>query len=258
MIPKIIHQTWKTNIIPDKWIESQISCEKIHNNYVYMLWTHEKMKQFVNEFYPELLELYLSYKYDIQRCDVFRYLVLYKYGGIYLDLDIYCIKKLDDLLKYDIVITKCPNLNLFYTNSFFMIKQNHPFFKYCISKLLERSNKYIFFGKHFHIMASTGPHFLTSMINEYNINNIKNIYIMSNKDFAGDCNVCTDKNCKGGTYFKHVVGNSWHSMDSTIYNYILCNYLNIIGIILLLLFLIFIIIFRKTYKNKYYYKKIYK
>lgn len=93
MIPKIIHQTWKNTKIPDNWIDAQKSCKILHPDYKYILWTHEDMDKFVKSEYPNFYKTYISYKYDIQRCDAFRYLVLYTYGGIYLDLDIVCKKK---------------------------------------------------------------------------------------------------------------------------------------------------------------------
>ena len=54
--------------------------------------------------------------------------------------------------------------------------------------------------------------------------NIKNIYILNNDEFAGDCNTCNEDSCKGGIYFRHIVGNSWHSLDSKFYNLLLCNW----------------------------------
>jgi mannosyltransferase OCH1-like enzyme len=229
MIPKIIHQTWKNKQIPDEWNHAVESCKKINSHYKYILWTDETMKNFVKKEYPEFYNIYKKYKYDIQRCDAFRYLVLYKYGGIYLDMDIVCLKKLDSFLKYDIVLAKSSNISSSYTNAFFMVKPNHPFIKYCIDMLPEYINSYSYFGKHLHVMNSTGPVFLTNMINKYDLTKITKYYVLTNNEYAGDCNVCNENTCKGGEYFIQIHGNSWHSYDSTIYNFGLCNYKQIIG-----------------------------
>ena len=85
-------------------------------------------------------------------------------------------------------------------------------------------------------MNSTGPLFLTNMINSYG--NIHNINILTNNEFAGDCNICTEKICEGGEYFRHIHGNSWHAFDSTIYNFCLCNYIKIIVLICILICII--------------------
>jgi mannosyltransferase OCH1-like enzyme len=241
MIPKIIHQTWKTNIIPSNWIIAVESCKKINKDYQHIIWTDDTMIIFVKENYPELYDMYCNYKYNIQRCDVFRYLVLYKYGGIYLDMDIICKSKLDYLLSYDIVFAKSSNIKSSFTNSFFMAQPNNRFIKYAIDNLYANMNKYKYLGKHFHIMNSTGPSYLNYIYIKYlNENEISNNYILSNNEFAGNCNVCNEDKCEGGSLFIHIKGSSWHSFDSKFYNFILCNYKKIIIMILIFFILYFI------------------
>jgi hypothetical protein len=65
--------------------------------------------------------------------------------------------------------------------------------------LSENINAYQYFGKHLHVMYSTGPSFLTIMINDYG--KIKDCYILTKKEYVGNCNVCNENICKGGTYF---------------------------------------------------------
>ena len=40
-VPAIIHQTWKTTEIPEKWREAQQSCINLHPDYDYRLWTDD-------------------------------------------------------------------------------------------------------------------------------------------------------------------------------------------------------------------------
>lgn len=227
MIPKIIHQTWKTHEIPNEWKEAVSSCKMINKGFKYILWTHKTMNDFVKTHYPQFHNTYKSYKHDIQRCDAFRYLVLYKYGGIYLDMDIICNHNLSDLLHYDLVLANSANITTSFTNAFFMVIPNHPFFKHCIEHLAENMNNYQYFGKHLHVMYSTGPAFLNTMISDYE--KIKNTYTLTQNEYAGDCNVCNETTCKGGKYFTHIHGNSWHNIDSSIYNFVLCNKKKIVG-----------------------------
>ena len=231
----MIHQTWKTTTIPDNWKSAVQSCKSVHPDYKHILWTHETMAEFIKNEYNFFYDTYKSYKYDIQRCDAFRYFVLYKYGGIYLDMDIVCKTKLDSLLSYDLVLSRSSNVKVSYTNSFFMSIPNHPFFKHCINNLSLTVNRFYYLGKHIHIMSSTGPFFLSKMIKNYG--KIPNLYLLDTNEFAGDCNVCNETTCKGGVYFKHIVGNSWHSFDSTLYNFSMCNYKKIIIILVLVLIL---------------------
>jgi mannosyltransferase OCH1-like enzyme len=227
MIPKIFHQTWKNLNIPKRWKNANMKCRRKYSDYEYMFWTDNTMNNFVKDEYPEFYNTYVSYKYHIQRCDAFRYLVLYKYGGIYLDMDLLCKKTLNSFLKYDLVLAKSSNNLNYFTNMFFMVSPKNPFIKYCIDNLTNYMNNYYYFGKHLHVMNSTGPSFLTKMSNEYQLNNI-NHYILSNKEFAGDCNICTNGKCDGGIYFKHEIGKTWNTLDSTFYNFCYCNYKMII------------------------------
>jgi mannosyltransferase OCH1-like enzyme len=246
MIPKIIHQTWKTLNVPDEWKDAVESCKNIHKDYKHNIWSHEMMEKFVKQEYPDFYNTYMSYKYDIQRCDSFRYLVLYKYGGIYLDMDIVCKKNLDSFLEYDFVIAKSSNIsNLSYTNMFFMVIPNHPFIKFCIDNLPKYINSYSLFGKHLHVMNSTGPSCLTKMMKKYQEKNIKNMYVITNKEFYGDCNICNEGSCNGGIYFSHSKGQSWNSFDSQIYNFLFCNQKKIINIVIISLIIYYI-----YYKNK--------
>ena len=119
-----------------------------------------------------------------------------------------------------------------------MFIPNHPFFKFCIDKLPDYIDSFQYFGKHLHVMNSTGPIFLSKMINKYGLQNIKNHYILSKKEWSGDCNSCNLNKCNGGIYFSMLEGKSWHSIDSTISNYIVCNYRKIIFILLILLIII--------------------
>jgi mannosyltransferase OCH1-like enzyme len=248
MIPKIIHQTWKNNEIPDNWKDAVNSCKKINNDFEYILWTHESMEEFVAQYYPEFLNTYTSYKHNIQRCDAFRYLVLYKYGGVYLDMDIICKKNLSDLLQYDIVLSRSANIDASFTNAFYMVIPNHPFIKFCIDNLPNYVNSWSFFGTHLHIMNSTGPMFLTNVINKYKLKNIKNMYILKNEEFAGDCNTCNENKCIGGIYFSHIVGRTWHEWDSTLYNFCFCNYKKIIIAIILVIVVCYFVFFRNIKK----------
>jgi mannosyltransferase OCH1-like enzyme len=235
MIPKIIHQSWKDEKIPEKWKEAVNSCKSVYRDFTHIIWTDDMMEEFIKKEYSWFYDTYMSYTHHIQRCDAFRYFVLYTYGGVYLDMDIVCLKNLDKLLEHDAILTKSFNVSSVYTNMFFAFSKGHPFLEFCIDNLDENKQSNHLFGKHLHVMNSTGPMFLSKMIKEYG--DIDNVYILSKDDFSGDCTVCnTNKSCKGGKYFKHVEGSSWVAWDSVVYNFILCNYKKLF----LILFLLFI------------------
>jgi mannosyltransferase OCH1-like enzyme len=66
-----------------KWAEVRQSCVDIHPGWEAHLWTDDTADAFVAKHFPELREMWLSYRYPIQRIDALRYMALYHYGGMY-------------------------------------------------------------------------------------------------------------------------------------------------------------------------------
>ena len=56
-------------------------------------------RDFVAKNFPFFLKSYDGFKQGVQRADAVRYMLLYKYGGIYADLDTTCIQPFDSLLE---------------------------------------------------------------------------------------------------------------------------------------------------------------
>lgn len=46
-VPKIIHQTWKEETVPEKWRAAQKSCRDLHPDYEYRLWTDSQALDFI-------------------------------------------------------------------------------------------------------------------------------------------------------------------------------------------------------------------
>jgi len=90
----IIHVIWTTSEVPDMWLHSARTWPHMNKDFVYCHWNHSELEAFVAAEYPWLLSTYLAYPYVIQRCDVARYLLLYHYGGTYVDVDLICLSPL--------------------------------------------------------------------------------------------------------------------------------------------------------------------
>jgi len=93
--PKVLWQTWKTKTLPpnlrnyrSRWLES-------HPDYRHVLLDDEDLRNIVKICVPEYLEKYDAFTQNIERVDFARYALLYKYGGVYADLDTVPLKKID-------------------------------------------------------------------------------------------------------------------------------------------------------------------
>ena len=100
-VPKIIHQLWKDNNIPEHLLMMQKSVKNNHQDYKYMFWTDSTLDDFIKKYYPGIWDFYDSgLEYIIQKIDFIRLLLIYHYGGVYLDLDSLAVKNTDSILKY--------------------------------------------------------------------------------------------------------------------------------------------------------------
>lgn len=177
-VPKIIHQTWKTKEIPSHLRPMQESV--IHNNpdFEYMFWTDEDIKRFITTNYPNILNFYNSYEYVIEQIDFARLLIVYHFGGIYIDLDTYCFKPLFSILDFPVTMIKTDKnsqfeeFNFVLTNAFFAAERKNDFIAFCLKKALEFKSQNIPLFRNMHpahskVLASAGPLLLTNAFFEY-------------------------------------------------------------------------------------------
>jgi mannosyltransferase OCH1-like enzyme len=98
-IPRKIIQTWKTKTL-DNVIHH--TCQKrvkeLHPDYEYIFFDDDEMFQFMKTNFPQYWTQFKNLRYKIQQIDFFRLCAVYYYGGIYLDLDTWLFKPLDDIL----------------------------------------------------------------------------------------------------------------------------------------------------------------
>lgn len=106
----------KMNIIPKRILQIAIGddyvrklpLEKLKHNilikhnkeYKYTLLTDASCESFLQESFPEYLDLYRSLHYPQHKSDLVRYLYLYTYGGYYIDIDILPLLPLYTIFEY--------------------------------------------------------------------------------------------------------------------------------------------------------------
>jgi mannosyltransferase OCH1-like enzyme len=138
MIEKNIFQSWYTkNLHP--LVEQKINTFKnLNPDYTYNLYTDNDMDIFVNEnFKGEIADCYNKLNIIVAKVDFWRYLILYKYGGVYLDMDSSINYSLNELIKYDdeAIITAEGNPEL-YVQWALIFKKNHQILKKVIELII--------------------------------------------------------------------------------------------------------------------------
>ena len=103
-IPRIIHQTWFEDIT----IESYPQLYRLQNTWrasgwEYRFYTDSTARQYIQDNYPlRFVAVFDSLVPGAYKADFFRYLVLYKDGGIYVDVDVMLNANLDSFITPDL------------------------------------------------------------------------------------------------------------------------------------------------------------
>lgn len=240
-IPKRIWQTWKTHDVPQQWKAAQLSIISMNPGYEYTLLSDEDNLNIVKTYFPDFLPFFLNFKYPIQRADAIRYIILYLYGGIYIDLDFEALKPFGDIiLNKPIGLPINHNKIISYVTNYIMVSvKGCKFWLECIDEM-KKTN--LALGKHLHVYVTTGPFMLT---NVYKRNKDK-IEII---EFNVPCSICEVKNCKYDKryYLRGIKGQSWIGYDTVLYNFLYCNRLIISICIILILTYVIVRIFILKY-----------
>lgn len=61
-VPRIIHQTWKTDSLPERWHEVRQACMELLPDFEFKLWSDESARDFIAESYPSFLATWDSYR----------------------------------------------------------------------------------------------------------------------------------------------------------------------------------------------------
>ena len=127
-IPKVIYQTWKHKNLSSNLIKIHKSIQELNPDYKIILYNDNEIDKFIKLNFDEYIyDSFSKLNIGAARADFWRYCILYKYGGVYLDMDSNIIRSLDDLIEEDdqAIITREGNKGYF--NNWIMIFQkNHP------------------------------------------------------------------------------------------------------------------------------------
>ncbi|MCK4895156.1 MAG: hypothetical protein KAT07_14370 [Calditrichia bacterium] len=176
MIPKIIHQSWKSKDIPDNLHGFVETWRKFHPDWEYRLWTDDDNRELVRSNYKWLLPTYDSYSLGIQRADMARILYLHKYGGLYVDLDFECFRPFDELMEANFVFLGREKgglgwykRRLDYTcNALLASPQKHPFWELLLKQIVQSGRpKRCWEARTSYVLSTTGPQILDLAIQKY-------------------------------------------------------------------------------------------
>ncbi|MFF2847398.1 glycosyltransferase [Streptomyces sp. NPDC058001] len=166
-VPELIHQTWVDAEAPARWQNWVDSWKRCHPGWEYRLWTDVESRSFLKEHYPWFLPVYDGYPDPLMRADAIRYFLLDHFGGVYVDLDVECLRPVGELLTGRRLVLGCePSLHTrlplarqramgrIVGNAFIASTPGHPFWAHVQRELV---------GTHLlpNALDASGPFFLT-------------------------------------------------------------------------------------------------
>lgn len=171
-IPRIIHQIWYQGAaaVPDRYRTYAQGWKDKHPTWEYRLWDHAACRALMAERYPAFLPIWDHYPLNIQRIDAIRYFLLNTHGGIYLDMDMECLKPLDPLFEAcDFLLSQTIQFN----NAAMASSAGHPFWEHVFAGLQATSRRSLprglsrhFGGEARYAAETVGPLFFSRMVQE--------------------------------------------------------------------------------------------
>jgi len=136
MIPKQIHQTSRTREVSPKWAPYQRILLDLHPGWSYKLWTDDDNAALLGEHYPDLVPIYRDFPSGAMKADLMRYVYMYRFGGLYLDLDYEFLKPFD-LTENELVLPResREGYPVHFGNCVFASVAGHPFWKALLDEI---------------------------------------------------------------------------------------------------------------------------
>lgn len=205
-IPKIIHQIWIGDVVPEEFKSFQESWIRYHPDWQYKLWTQADIPHL--SLYNK--DLCMHAKNPGELSDMLRYEILYQWGGVYVDMDFECLKPLDILHhRYDFYVGIQPLDSEVVQLGIGIIGSvpRHPLLMCCIGKIRERQYED-------NITIKTGPLLCTKVFFEmaHSCNYMRNVALPAYYFYPLGCeeyDLKYDEWVQHGAFAVHHWAKSW-------------------------------------------------
>ena len=88
---------WGSSRIPEPYAAYHRRIRELNPACEVRLWTDPDIAEFVETHFPHRLAFFRSLPLDVHRWDLFRYMLLHRHGGLYVDMDIEPARSFDEL-----------------------------------------------------------------------------------------------------------------------------------------------------------------
>jgi len=236
-IPRIIHQIWSgvDDPLPSYFKKLGDTWKRDYPEWKYELWDNTKMISFLIEHYPEYVNKYEEFPYNIQRWDAIRYLILYKVGGLYVDFDYESILSMENILSDKsccFALEPPSHLSSFgrqfqfaFNNALMACIPGHPFMKRIIHQVFTQKISKETEIKEICVLSTTGPWMLVDLYQTLTKEEKEGIYLIPSK-YVTPFDIMQAKrlrqgelseeleNCLQEAYAVHYFFSDWRNTDT--------------------------------------------
>lgn len=158
VIPPLIHMVWLGSPLPERCKEMLESWKKFHPTWMVKLWTDAD----VEAFKLENLRAFKAAKNYGEKSDIWRYEILYRFGGLYVDTDFECLRPFDQIHKScELFAGIAYTTNPLLYNGMIGVVPRHPIIRMCIDTIKRGPGD----QNNDKIMQRTGPDHFTRCFN---------------------------------------------------------------------------------------------
>jgi mannosyltransferase OCH1-like enzyme len=165
-IPNIIWQTYKDpiNSLAPYMVDAIKTWKYLNPEYDHRYMDDIQAGEFVlDEFGQEWYDIFVSMPVGVMRGDLWRYMVIYKYGGVYADLDTECLRPISSWMIEDKNFIVCPETSNHFCQWTFAATPEHPILKFVLDLIKDRLLNPEYGSPHF-VHTHTGPEIWTQGI----------------------------------------------------------------------------------------------
>ena len=142
MIPKKVHLSWKTKDLLDS--ESPLITEgvkkliELNPDWEVTIYDDDEVDEYLKDRLEPKLYALIADKHIVQKTDLWRLVKLFIEGGLYIDIDRFVNKPLNDLIDKDTkwVLPICRDYD--FSHDFMMVSPQSPVFRYAAQLYLQR------------------------------------------------------------------------------------------------------------------------
>ena len=176
-IPKIIWQTYKNpyELLAPYMKDAIQTWKDLNPEYEWKYMDDEEAAEFIKrEYGQEWHDIFISLPVGVMRGDLWRYMVVYKYGGVYADLDTECLIPVSTWMLDDKDFIVCPETDHHFCQWTFAASPGHPILKSVLELIKQRLLNPEYGSEHF-VHTHTGPAIWTDGINKALDIKVKNL-----------------------------------------------------------------------------------